>query len=147
MAETIAQPGTNMYRVRRWGDKALKGGALSVAKVGTTNFQAIGLYNNGSNDFGAVANFIHIPREDIDRLKALQVDDVYMNKHKDWRAQKMDWICHLKDPFICSKIRTILGKCAKDSMGNLAWAATGSGDGPSEWIQGSGIEGLEGVEK
>ena len=41
--ESIAQPGTNMYRVRRWGDKAFKGGALSVDKVGTTNFQAVWL--------------------------------------------------------------------------------------------------------
>ena len=91
--ESIAQPGTKMYRVRRWGDKALKSGALDVNKVGTTNFQAIGLYNKASDDFGAVMNYIHIYRDDIDRLKQLQVDDIYLDKKPDWRRQKMDWLC------------------------------------------------------
>lgn len=91
--ESIAQPGTKMYRVRRWGDKAFKGGALNVDVVGTTNFQAVGLYNKTTNDFGAVKNFIHIYRADIDHLKAMQVEDVYLGKKVDWRSQKMNWLC------------------------------------------------------
>jgi hypothetical protein len=91
--EKIAQPGTKMYRVRRWGDKAFKGGALNVDVVGTTNFQAVGLYNKATNDFGAVKNFIHIYRDDIDRLKELQVEDEYLDKKPDWRGQKMNWLC------------------------------------------------------
>ncbi len=91
--ESIAQPGTKMYRVRRWGDKAFRGGALNVDVVGSTNFQAVGLYNKATNDFGAVKNFIHIYRDDIDRLRAMQVEDEYLDKKKDWRSQKMTWLC------------------------------------------------------
>jgi hypothetical protein len=91
--ESIAQPGTNMYRVRRWGDKSLRGGVLNVDTVGSTNFQAVSLYNKATNDFGAVKNFIHIYRDDIDHLKALQVEDEYLDKKEDWREQKMTWLC------------------------------------------------------
>ena len=52
-----------------------------------------GLYNKGTNDFGAVQNFIFVPREDVERLKALQVEDVYEKKKADWRTQKMNWLC------------------------------------------------------
>lgn len=91
--ESIAQPGTNMYRVRRWGDKAIKGGALNVDLVESTNFQAVALFNKATNNFGAVKNFIHIYRDDIDHLKAMQVEDEYLDKKKEWRSQKMTWLC------------------------------------------------------
>jgi len=81
------------YRLRIWGDPVLvKEAGLSVNLVGTSNFQAIGLYNRETG-WGGVTNFLYIPRVDIDRLIALQVEDEYQDKQPDWRSQKMNWLC------------------------------------------------------
>ena len=90
----IARVGNNkLYRVRRWGDPVLvEQAGLSVNVVGTTNFQAVGLYNKVTG-WGGVTNCLYIPRTDIDRLIMLQVEDDYEDKRANWRAQKMNWLC------------------------------------------------------
>lgn len=80
----------DVYRVRRWGDPVL---GRSVKDIGVSNFQAVGLYNKIHDDLGGVANYLRIPHADVDRLKALQVEDEYIDKQPDWRKQKMNWLC------------------------------------------------------
>lgn len=89
----ISQPTPPLYRLRVWGDPILvQEAGLSVSIAGTTNFQAIGLYNQVTG-WGGVSNHLTIPRADIDRLIALQVEDEYEDKRDDWRSQKMNWLC------------------------------------------------------
>jgi len=83
---------SNIYRLRKWGDPIMvREAGLDVNIMGTSNFQAIGLYNKLTG-FGGVTNFLHIYRGDIDRLAALQVEDDYVDKIADWRDQKMRWL-------------------------------------------------------
>ncbi|HET9913326.1 MAG TPA: hypothetical protein VFQ13_15630 [Anaerolineales bacterium] len=86
-------PGSRLYRVRKWGDPVMLRYGFDVNKVNTTNFQAVGLYNDGNKEFGAVSNFIRISHEEVMRLKAMQIEDNYVAKIKDWRSQKMTWLC------------------------------------------------------
>jgi hypothetical protein len=84
---------TERWRVRRWGDPVMVAQAgASVDIAGTSNFQAVGLWNKVTG-WGGVTNFLNIPRLDIDRLKALQLEDEYRDKQPDWRSQKMNWLC------------------------------------------------------
>lgn len=86
-------PTYRLYRLRRWGDPVLvQQAGLSVDIAGTTNFQAIGLYNKETG-WGGVTNYLNIPRADIDKLIALQVEDEYEDKQPDWLSQKMNWLC------------------------------------------------------
>jgi hypothetical protein len=78
-----------MYRVRKWGDPVL--GRL-VQEIGTSNFQAVGLYNKANNTVGGVTNFLRIPHGDISKLAAMQLEDQYVDKVTDWRDQKMRWL-------------------------------------------------------
>jgi hypothetical protein len=89
--DRLAAQHENLWKVKVWG--RVRPGELDVATVGTTNFQAVGLYNKESGNFGAVTNFLNILREDVDNLKALQIHDVFENMHEDWRTQKMNWLC------------------------------------------------------
>lgn len=85
---------SNVFRVRKWGDPIMVAQAgLSVSIAGTSNFQAVGLYNKSNNMFGGVSNYLRIPYVDVMRLKALQVEDEYKDKQPDWRKQKMNWLC------------------------------------------------------
>ena len=79
----------DMYRVRRWGDPKL---GRYVKDIGTSNFQAVGLYNLSNDTLGGVSNFLRIPQVDIKRLAAMQVEDSYEDKQPDWRSQKMNWL-------------------------------------------------------
>lgn len=86
----------SLYHVRKWGDPVMvKEADLSVDIVGTSNFQAVGLYNKETG-WGGVSNFLAIPRADITRLMALQVEDDYEDKQPVWRSQKMNWLCKTK---------------------------------------------------
>lgn len=92
----LAMPGSKLRRVKRWGDDDIMiHYGFDVEQVGTTNFQAVGLYNNGNGEFGAISNFLQIPYEDVWKLKAMQIEDEYeaKSKVKDWRKQKMNWLC------------------------------------------------------
>jgi len=92
----IAQVKTKLYRVRRWGDPVLiEQAGLSVNIVGTSNFQAVGLYNRVTG-WGGVTNFLNIPRKDITNLINMQVEDEYEDKTLAWRTQKMNWLCKSK---------------------------------------------------
>ncbi len=83
----------NIYRVRKWGDPLLGKSTDELNLPNTqSNFQAVGLYNKATG-FGGVTNFLWIPRADIDRLAALQIEDDYIAKVEDWRDQKMRWLC------------------------------------------------------
>jgi len=82
----------NAYRLRKWGDPVLVYEAgRSVELAGTSNFQAIGLWNKETG-FGGVTNHVWISRGDIDRVAAMQVEDNYVAKVTDWRDQKMRWL-------------------------------------------------------
>jgi len=89
----------SLYRLRKWGDEVLVNEAgLSTDLIGGTNFQAIGLYNTVTM-WGGVTNFLNIPRFDIDRLMALQVEDDFQDKRPEpgaWLDQKMNWLCKEK---------------------------------------------------
>lgn len=81
---------SKIYRIRRWGDPVMQALGFDVNKVGTTNFQAVGLYNKLTG-FGAVTNFIRIERDDIENLKRMQFEEV-RNGRKLTPKNKMDWL-------------------------------------------------------
>lgn len=82
-----------MYRIRRWDDPVM---GRSVADIGVSNFQAVGLWNKANNTLGGVTNFLIVPHADIQYLAGLQVEDEYLDKQPDWRKQKMNWLCKEK---------------------------------------------------
>ncbi len=92
----LSQPNSKLYKVRKWGDPVMVKYAFDVYQVNTTNFQAVGLYNNGSREFGAITNFIRISHAEVMRLKAMQIEDDYVAKVDDWRSQKMNWLCKFR---------------------------------------------------
>src|SRR5215510_1626051 len=71
---------SKLYRVRRWGDPEMIKYGFDVNQVGTSNFQAVGLYNKETG-FGAVTNFLYILRDDIDHLRDMQFDQVLDGKN------------------------------------------------------------------
>lgn len=89
-----------LYRVRKWGDPVMVGLGFDVTSEDLAedspkamgHFQAVGLYNNLNNEFGAISNHIDIKREDIDNLIQMQVDEVFNGKLIT-RKQKMNWLC------------------------------------------------------
>jgi len=89
----LSLPDSKLYRVRKWGDPVMVKYGFDVSQAGTSNFQAVGLYNDGVKEFGAVTNFIRISHDEVMRLKALQIEDNYVAKRDDWRRQKMNWLC------------------------------------------------------
>ncbi|HEX5809623.1 MAG TPA: hypothetical protein VFY25_13235, partial [Anaerolineales bacterium] len=86
----------DIYRVKRWGAPGAEELGHTVEKLyargESSNFQAVGLYNEATG-FGAVSNYLIIPREDVLRLEALQVEDLYEQKRPEWLHQKMNWLC------------------------------------------------------
>lgn len=92
----LSIPGSNLYRVRKWGDPVMVKYGFDVNRLNTSNFQAVGLYNNGNKEFGAVSNFIRISHAEVLRLKAMQIEDNYVTKREDWRSQKMNWLCKFR---------------------------------------------------
>ncbi len=92
----LSQPNSKLRRVQKWGDPVMVKYGFDVNQVNTTNFQAVGLYNNGNREFGAVSNFIRISHQEVMRLKALQIEDDYVAKKEDWRSQKMNWLCKFR---------------------------------------------------
>jgi hypothetical protein len=112
-----ADPESNMYRVKKWGD--LRKGELDVNVVGTSNFQAVSVYNDKTG-FGAVSNYIYIPRDEIDRLREMQVDDTYGKKHQDWRSQKMNWLCRYRGSiYMYDKVRDSWMRAPRIRWGTL----------------------------
>lgn len=79
-----------IYRIRRWDDPVMQALGFDVDKVGTTNFQAVGLYNKLTG-FGAVSNFIRIERDDIDNLQGMQFEEERNGKTFTPKS-KMDWL-------------------------------------------------------
>lgn len=94
--DLLSQPNSNLYRVRKWGDPVMVKYGFDVNQVNSTNFQAVGLYNNGNKEFGAISNFIRISHRDVMRLRALQIEDNYVAKNEDWLTQKMNWLCSFR---------------------------------------------------
>jgi hypothetical protein len=94
-------PVSSRYRLMKWGDPIVKAEAgLSVEIAGTTNFQAMGLYNKLTG-FGGVSNYLEIPHSHVMKLAALQIEDDYKDKQLGWnqqynmaawRVQKMNWL-------------------------------------------------------
>jgi len=97
-SELLIQPSpaleSKLFRVRRWGDPVMAPLGFDVNVVNTTNFQAVGLYNKETG-FGAVTNFIHILRADIDNLRDMQFTQV-VDGRKFNQKQKTDWLCSFR---------------------------------------------------
>jgi hypothetical protein len=98
VGELLIQPSpaleANIYRIRRWGDPVMLALGFDVNQVGTTNFQAVGLYNKLTG-FGAVTNFIRIARDDIDNLHAMQFEEERNGKTITPEG-KMGWLCSFR---------------------------------------------------
>ena len=92
--KTIDVPGSNIYRVRRWGDPKMTRYGFNTNEIATGNFQAVGLYN-GETGFGAVTNYIRIERGDIDQLIDMQFDEI-VDGRKMTVEDKMNWLCQLR---------------------------------------------------
>ncbi len=76
----------DLYKVKIWGDPIMVKQGFEVVEAGSTNFQAVKLFiEDGS--CGGVTSFLRIQRDDINKLKSLQVADNYNAK------QKMEWLC------------------------------------------------------
>lgn len=88
--DSIVASNTNMYKIRRWGDPLL---GRSVTGIGVSNFQAVGLYNKANKTLGGVSNYLRMPKADMNRVMALQIEDEYLEKKDAWRLQKMNWLC------------------------------------------------------
>ena len=82
--------GLNLRKVRRWGDPVMIDFHFDVDQVGSTNFQAVGLYNEATG-FGGVTNYLYIEREDIENLWEMQFDEV-VNGTLFTRDLKMNWL-------------------------------------------------------
>ena len=92
----LSQPNSNLRKVRKWGDPVMVKYGFDVNQVNCTNFQAVGLYNNGTKEFGAVSSFIRISHAEVMKLKAMQIEDDYIARREDWRSQKMNWLCKFR---------------------------------------------------
>jgi len=79
-------PGLGLYRVRKWGDPVMVKQGFDTAFINGTNFQAVGLWNDATKDFGGVSNYLRIPHADVMRLRDMQRPDKYP------RDQKMQWL-------------------------------------------------------
>ncbi len=97
-ASMLIQPSpaleAKIYRIRRWGDPVMVALGFDVNQVGTSNFQAVGLYNKLTG-FGAVSNFIRIERDDIDNLLAMQFAEERDGKIFSPKS-KMGWLCSFR---------------------------------------------------
>ena len=82
---------SKLYRLRKWGDPVMLALGYDVEQVGTTNFQALGLYNKETS-FGAVTNFLYMLRDDINNLRNMQFDQTVEGKNAS-KDGKMDWLC------------------------------------------------------
>jgi hypothetical protein len=78
---------SKLYKVKTWSSEGvMHAQGFDVRIVKTSNFQAVPLFiEDGSG--GGVSSFLNIPREDVEKLKGLQVPDNYN------LAQKMNWLC------------------------------------------------------
>jgi len=79
----------NLRKVRKWGDPVMTKLSLNVGSAGTTNFQAVGLFNG--TEFGAVSSYVHIERQDIENLWEMQFDEV-VNGKLVTRDMKMNYL-------------------------------------------------------
>lgn len=82
---------SKLYRIRKWGDPVMLKLGFDVNQVNTTNFQATGLYNKETG-FGAVTNFLYIPREEVFRVRDMQFDQAVDGKNAS-KVGKMNWLC------------------------------------------------------
>jgi len=80
-----------MRRVRKWGDPVMITYGFDVNQVGTSNFQAVRSFNKETG-FGAVANFLRIPHEEVMLLRNLQFPEQTDRGFYD-EDSKMEWLC------------------------------------------------------
>ena len=94
----LDDPDYKIYRARNWGDPILvEQGELSAILARTSNFNPLPLWSD-SGTWSAVVNALIIPRDDIERLVDLQVQDTMKLKNK------MNWLVHdgyAKRPYWC----------------------------------------------
>ena len=125
---------SKFYRVRRWGDPVMSELGFDVNVVGTTNFQAVGLYNKETG-FGAVTNFIRILKDDIAHLRDMQFEQV-VDGRKFNQDQKMDWLCSFR-----GKIYMYDGKLDEwPSAPRIRWGTLALG---GNLVQVDGFENIE----
>lgn len=86
-----SQPTFELRRVRKWGDPVMVQYGFDVNQVGTSNFQAVRCYNKETG-FGAVANFLRIPHEEVMKLRDLQFPE-QTDRGYYTQDSKMEWLC------------------------------------------------------
>lgn len=94
--DSLLAQNPKLRRVRKWGEDIMVKYGFDVNQINSSNFQAVGLYNNGTKEFGAITSFIRISHAEVMSLKALQIEDNYVAKRQDWRSQKMNWLCKFR---------------------------------------------------
>ena len=120
--DDLARKNKNLYKVRIWGDPKLEGlttASESVQEKAPSNFQAVGVYVKEISQRGGVTNFLKIERAEIDKLIAMQIEDIFERKRSKekksegkrsnrkrleiWREQKMKWLCKEKGTIYFTK--------------------------------------------
>lgn len=84
-------PVVGVRTLRRWGDPVMLKWGYDYAKVGTSNWQNISLWN-AKTGWGAVSNFLWIDRPYIDYLQSLQFPQT-TEAGSFTVKQKMGWLC------------------------------------------------------
>ena len=97
----LENPDYKFYRARNWGDPILvEQAGLSAEVAKTSNFNPLPLWSD-SGTWSAITNALIIPRDDIERLVDLQVQDTMKLKNK------MNWLVYsgyAKRPYWCSEL-------------------------------------------
>ncbi|HEY3475988.1 MAG TPA: hypothetical protein VGK56_15355, partial [Anaerolineales bacterium] len=125
------EPRKNMYRVKRWGTQGMDKLEFDIdvlhKRGQSSNFQAIGLYNEATG-FGAISNFLVIPPEDVRKLEALQIEDEFEKKKEHWLRQKMTWLCqHRGSQYMFADEKNYRGEWGWRRADGIRWGPIGLG--------------------
>lgn len=88
--DRVPSSNLNIRQVRKWGDPVMVADGFDVNQIGSTNFQAVKVWNDGDRTFGGVSQFLRIPRSDVYRLLAMQILDEYT------ADKKLEWLCSFR---------------------------------------------------
>lgn len=86
------QPANELRRIRKWGDPVMVEYGFDVHQAGTSNFQAVRTWNDGNRTWGAVTNFLRIPKAEMFHLRDMQFAETTEQGYFDENS-KMGWLC------------------------------------------------------
>lgn len=90
--EKAQRPMGEIRTIRKWGDPIMVRYGFDVNQAGTTNFQAVKTWNDGNFQFGAVTNFLRIPKDEMFKVRDLQFTETL--PHGTFTPdRKMGWLC------------------------------------------------------